>query len=86
HPIHEIACLHKQTVTAFIGQIMPPLSTQVDAEELARQLSLLIDGAMVSAQVSGHKDAAIRARKMAIRLLSSYGAVSDSVMKEEVLG
>ena len=73
HPVHQLCQQHKQTVQNFAETQIPPLTNDDQRDELAREICLLIDGAIVSAQAAGHKDAARRAKRMLERLLEFYG-------------
>ncbi len=72
HPIHQYACEHKRSVQQLVEDNLPPLNSDTNANELAKEICLLIDGAVVCAQ-TGLKDSATRAKDMALRLLAGYG-------------
>ena len=63
-PIHALAAEHKRLVQAYVRELAEGAGVR-DPERLARQLCLLMDGAIVTAQVSGDADAARRAREAA---------------------
>jgi len=63
-PSHVISAEHKRLVRDYIrGQA--ELAGVKDPESLARQLNLLLEGAIVDAHVSGVKDSALMAKEMA---------------------
>lgn len=60
---------HKQRVRSLIRQQVDKLDHCKDRPALTDQLALLKEGAIVTAQVQGDKQAAIKARQLASRLL-----------------
>ncbi len=68
HPIHRIAAEHKRLVRDYIRKIAAEAGA-ADADNLADVLHLLIEGAIVSAHVSGQRDAAKLARRAATVLI-----------------
>lgn len=75
HPIHQYACEHKRSVLALVQNNLPPVPAGVNREDLAKEICLLIDGAVVCAQ-TGMTDSAQRAKHMALRLLVGHGNAS----------
>ncbi|WP_020406977.1 TetR/AcrR family transcriptional regulator [Hahella ganghwensis] len=67
HPIHRMASQCKLSMLEFITQLLPPETDQ--PEELARDICLLIDGAIVSAHTACAKEAARRAKNILLMLL-----------------
>ena len=68
-PIHRAAAEHKR----LFGEYMCGLARAAGAREpdaLARQLCILMDGVIVTAQVSGDSDAAAQARRVAELLVA----------------
>ncbi len=77
HPVHVFCQQHKQSVQQYAERQIPPEFSAPERKELAKEICLLIDGAIVSAQAAGQKDAAQRAKNMLQRLLASYGTTSS---------
>ncbi len=69
-PIHTLAAEHKRLVALFFERLAAVAGAREPAE-LAAELSLLKEGAIVTAQVSGRLEAARDARRAAARLLAS---------------
>ena len=67
-PIHLAAAEHKRLVRGYIRGIAAAAGAQ-DAEVLADALSLLMEGAIVSAHVGGQRGAAKLARRVATLLI-----------------
>lgn len=63
-PNHIISAEHKRLVREYIFELAQQAEAK-DPEELANQLHLLLEGAIVEAHVSGNKQAARMARAMA---------------------
>ena len=63
-PIHAIAAEHKRLIVGYLAQLAREAGVK-DPERLAFDLSLLLDGAIVCAQISGDADAASRSRDAA---------------------
>lgn len=70
HPIHRYAAKHKLEWSDYIRSCIPSLS-QPESDELAKEILLLLDGAIVSAHTSGLKDSAERAKRMMLLILES---------------
>ena len=68
-PIHRVAAEHKALMLEYITDLAKSAGAK-RAPELAQQLLLLMDGAQVTAQVSGTGDAAQVARGVARALIS----------------
>lgn len=71
HPIHRYAARHKLELSDYIRSCIPGLS-EGDGSEIAKEILLLLDGAIVSAHTTGLKDSADRAKRMLLLLLESY--------------
>ena len=68
-PSHIVCAEHKRLVREYIRELA--VQAEVDnPEELSQQLNLLIEGAIVDAHVSGNKNAADQAKKIASILLN----------------
>ena len=68
-PSHIVCAEHKRLVREYIRDLA--IQAEVDdPEELSQQLNLLIEGAIVDAHVSGNKNAADQAKKIAFILLN----------------
>ena len=64
HPCHMISAEHKRLVRDYIRE-QAQLAGAREPESLAKQLNLLLEGAIVDAHVSGDKGAAMTAKAMA---------------------
>lgn len=71
HPIHRYAAWHKRWLKDLLQAELAKARPQPEAERLAGQLLLLLDGATVAAQVRGELNAARQARAVAAVLLAS---------------
>ncbi len=67
-PIHSLAAEHKRLILAYVRKLAERAGA-CDPEGLARQLCILMDGVIVTAQVSGDMEAARSARDAAELLL-----------------
>ena len=67
-PVHRQAADHKAKLCAYVAELAMAAGA-TEPERLARDLLLLMDGAMVSAQVTGDQSAALRARALAAAVL-----------------
>lgn len=76
HPIHAYAAEHKQELAEYICTYVPGVKGE-GCSELAQEILLLIDGAIVCAHTSGIKDSAIRARKMMCLLVENAASQED---------
>ncbi len=63
-PVHATAAEHKRLILAYIHDLAGAAGA-ADADALAWDLMLLVEGAIVMAHVAGEKDAAARARRAA---------------------
>ncbi len=68
NPIHQVAARHKQLIVEYIENILKE-EYGARARKLARQINLLLDGAIDAAHVAGDKHAAADAWDIARRLL-----------------
>ncbi len=68
HPIHQSAANHKRWLKALICQHLKVPAKEKNA--LAEQILMLLDGAIVSAQVRNEKKAAQLAKQLAKQLLN----------------
>jgi len=64
NPSHMLCAEHKRLVTEYIKELAVQAKMK-EPEILAKQLNLLIEGAIVTAHVEGDKKAAERAKEMA---------------------
>ena len=64
-PIHQFSALHKARMMEITRQLLPE-----QRQDLAIQLQLLVEGAIVCAHVHGNKNAAQQAKKMALTVLA----------------
>ena len=70
HPIHAVAAEHKRLMTGYIRGLAEEAGAS-DPDRLARQLYILIEGAIVATQVCNRTDAASDARDAASVLVSA---------------
>ncbi|AVH23410.1 TetR/AcrR family transcriptional regulator [Nocardia cyriacigeorgica] len=68
-PAHRVADRHKRRVIEYLGELLTAAG-RTDAEELAGEFALLIDGAIVTALRENSPAAAERAGRIAARLLA----------------
>ncbi|MEU2090467.1 TetR/AcrR family transcriptional regulator [Nocardia beijingensis] len=66
---HQVADRHKRRVIEYLDELLTAAGRS-DADELAAELALLVDGAIVTAVREGTPEAASRARAIAKRLLA----------------
>ncbi|MGV9721853.1 TetR/AcrR family transcriptional regulator [Nocardia beijingensis] len=66
---HQVADRHKRRVIEYLDELLTAAGRS-DADELAAELALLVDGAIVTAVREGTPEAASRARAIAERLLA----------------
>lgn len=64
HPIHATAAEHKRLLAIYFKEIADKAGAH-DAEELAGQLMIIKEGAIVLAHLHGHKEVAANARAVA---------------------
>lgn len=67
-PLHRQCHQHKQRVRALIRQQVKTMNSKTDQEGLTDMLAMLKEGAIVTAQVQGDKQAAVKAKKLAEQL------------------
>ncbi|MET9288031.1 TetR/AcrR family transcriptional regulator [Nocardia beijingensis] len=67
---HQVADRHKRRVIEYLDELLTAAGRS-DADELAAELALLVDGAIVTAVREGTPEAASRARAIAERLLAA---------------
>lgn len=72
HPFHVIAAEHKRQMQTYLEELCRAAQLPTP-EALARQLLLLLDGAIVTAQIFPGPRAAIEARQIAALLLQHGG-------------
>jgi len=69
HVVNDLCQRHKQNITSFIQANLAGSSSEFASSDLAQSISVLKEGAISQAYVSGDLDAAKRARVMAVTLL-----------------
>ena len=69
-PIHAAAAEHKRLVAAYLSELAAAAGAE-DPAELAQDIMLLMEGAMVMAQFVDGAETARRARRVAVALLDS---------------
>ena len=68
----HLACVHhKQLVVDYLEGLLSEMDL-ADPGQVARQLALLVDGAIVNAHTAGDSQAALTAKSAALVLLESY--------------
>ena len=68
--VRRQAADHKRAVRAYLAELLTEAGrAQDDANDLAAQMMLLVDGAIVQASIAGDADAARRAKAMAEHLV-----------------
>ncbi len=72
HPVHQISAEHKQQMQAYVRELAKDAGAD-DPDDLAAQLGLLIEGAIVMAHASGTSAPARQARKAAKTLIAQAG-------------
>ena len=72
HPAHHLSADHKQRIVTYIEALCEKAGAK-EPHKLAEQLALLKEGAIVTAQVRGMKEAAHIAKQMAENLLDAAG-------------
>jgi len=75
HPAHIAAVVHKELIRTALERCSERAArmSKRKAAVFARELELLIDGAIAQAEHARGPEAAKRARKIAVRLLKEYG-------------
>jgi AcrR family transcriptional regulator len=82
HPAHQAAAQHKQFVRDYLAGLLRAAGA-AQADTLAYQLQLLIDGALITAVREGSPQAAIQAKHAAATLLQAAGITTAFVSPEE---
>ncbi len=77
--VHRIAIAHKQAIQDYLQAIVAKPLKKLRAQQLAAQLSQLLDGAIVAAQVMGDNNAALTAWRTASILLKAEKLEPDSL-------
>ena len=73
----EIAAAHKRSLTGYLASLARQEGV-AEPDALARQLVLLVDGAIVTASVQGDARAADDARSAATTVMASFGVASQA--------
>ena len=68
NPIHQYAAWHKESVRKMLSEFLRNLDED-DKQMQSEKLLILVEGAIVSAQVRGKTDAGKAAKQMAAKLL-----------------
>lgn len=68
--VHKLSALHKQQITAYIETLLGDVYPG-QAKKLAMQITMLLDGAIVMAHVTGNLNAAMNAWEVAQRLMDA---------------
>ena len=75
----EIVASHKRTLTEYLAVLVRQEGAAVaDADTLARELVLLVDGAIVTASIQGDPRAADDAREAAAKLIAGSGLAPET--------
>ncbi|GAA2060843.1 TetR/AcrR family transcriptional regulator [Catenulispora yoronensis] len=74
---HQVAAEHKSSVTGYLDTLLADAG-RADHAELAPELMLLVDGAIVTALREGNPDSAVRARRIAEALLARQPDPGDA--------
>ncbi|UDV01690.1 hypothetical protein J8N69_08655 [Marinomonas profundi] len=69
HAINALCQRHKHNITSFIQANLVGYQSESTAAELAQSISVLKEGAIAQAYVADDRDAAKRAKAMAVALL-----------------
>ncbi|CAB3643752.1 hypothetical protein LMG24238_00519 [Paraburkholderia sediminicola] len=69
--IHRASAAQKEHVTALLGELLADMFEPAVAARLAAQLLILVDGATVTAQISGNPDSAMTAWDIARQLIAA---------------
>ena len=69
--MHVICAMHKRLVIQYIEELMSGL-TLADPHDLAVQLAVLTDGAIVNAHTTSNRNAAQVAKQIAVSLLTLH--------------
>jgi len=79
-PIHEVATAHKDAVTDYLNQLLAEAGRD-DHENLAPELMLLVEGALVTSLREGTSEGAARAGRIARVLLARQPDPRDAVRR-----
>jgi len=79
HPIHQAAAEHKRLVLGYVME-QAKGAAAADAENLARQLLVLLQGATVVVQVTGEKQFAKSARAAAASLIAQATGLPEATL------
>lgn len=77
---HQVAAAHKSAVTEYLNGLLADAG-RADHEELAPELMLLVDGAIVTAVREGDPEPAMRAKRIAEALLARQPDPRDAVRR-----
>jgi hypothetical protein len=69
--IHRAAALQKEHLTALLHEVLEPIVPAAAAGRLAEQFLILVDGATVTAQISGNPKSAMLACEIAMQLVAN---------------
>lgn len=84
HPVHRVAAEHKRLILEYLRLLASSAGAR-DPDSLAWSISLLHEGAIVTAQVSGDDNAAAGAKEIARLLMARQGvAVSEENPREQI--
>lgn len=72
HPVHQLAAEHKRLITEYL-RLLASAAGAREPDRLAWEIALLHEGAIVTAQVSGDKNAAPGAKEIARMLMLQHG-------------
>jgi AcrR family transcriptional regulator len=68
HPVHKVAAEHKMLMLRYLRELTRTAGV-ADSDQLAEELMLLMEGAIVMAYVTGDRNAAANAARAAARLI-----------------
>ena len=72
HPVHQLAAEHKRLTLEYL-RLLASAAGARDPDQLAWEISLLQEGAIVTAQVSSDPQAAQCAKRIAAMLMAKHG-------------
>ena len=70
HPAYQVALEHQQTIFDYLLSLVKAAKLR-DPEELAQQLLILVEGAIVVAMMQHNSNAALQAKQAAARLIAA---------------
>jgi AcrR family transcriptional regulator len=76
-PVHVACTNHKKLLTQFIAELITELQLE-DPQEVARQITLLLDGAIVTAHTTCDLTGMVLAKETVRRLLNSYETQTEN--------